>query len=199
MQMLTHRQVGTGRELGEWWCLDPSKNVDERVTQSVLRQVDQLLDAWYEKWEYFINDGEYLSNRVPSTHTLTCPSEEGRGAVLDYLGRCCRFWLNSYATQHLRTSSTGLNSIQQNQIRTCVKYASHVLDWPLDLSPFEKESLRYIPEAGGTMVAYCCLFIVASYQTFGSILPDFHSDLDKVDAAAQLMGMYKSCPDSTSS
>lgn len=73
------------------------------------------------------------------------------------------------------------------QVRACAKQAIRVLDWPLDLSPFEKETLRYIPESEKIMITFCCLFIVASYQTFWTTLVDMHANLDKVDAAAQLM------------
>jgi hypothetical protein len=107
--------------------------------------------------------------------------------VLDYYGRCSRFTINSYATKHLSSSPAGLTPIQINQVRNCVIYASRVLDWPLDLSPFQKESLRYISESGGIMVSFCCLYILASCQTFGSSIPDLLNSLDKVTMAAQLM------------
>jgi hypothetical protein len=118
---------------------------------------------------------------------LTRLLEDGRGAKLDYHGRCARFWINSYATKHLHSSPTCLTAIQKDQIRTCIVYATRVLDWPLDLSPFQKESLRYVPESGSIMVSYCCFYIIASCQTFASNIPDLISSIDKVVLAAQLM------------
>jgi hypothetical protein len=118
---------------------------------------------------------------------LTISLEEGRGTVLDYYGRCTRFWINSYATKNLQSSLTGLTPVQKNQIRTCVFHAGCVLDWPLDLSPFQKESLRYIPESGGIMVSFCCLFIIESCHTFGSSILDIHAGVNKVAAAAHLI------------
>jgi hypothetical protein len=174
--------------LGEWWCLrDSSQVIDERETESALREADKLIDEWYRKWKYYIEDGLYPSELTSPSNILIFALEEGRGAKLDYLGRCSRFWINSYATKHLQTSSSGLNPVQKDQIRRCVLYASRVLDWPLDMSPFQKESLRFVSESSSIMVSFCCLYIVASCQTFGSSIPELFINLDKVVAAAQLM------------
>lgn len=120
--------------------------------------------------------------------------EDGRGIKMDYLGRCARFWISSYATRHLQSSRTGLTNIQKNQVHTCIVNAINVLDWPLNLSPFQKETLRYVPESGGVMVSYCCLYIVATCQTFGSTIPDLFVNLDKVIDAANLI--LEMAPDS---
>jgi len=113
--------------------------------------------------------------------------DDVRGGTLDYYGRCGRFWLSRCATKHLQRPSPELTPFQRVQFRTCITYAIRVLDWPLDLSPFQKDSLRYMPESAAVMISYCCMFIIASCQTFGSSMPELYAILDKVEAAAQLM------------
>jgi hypothetical protein len=108
------------------------------------------------------------------------------GVVLDYLGRCARFNIHSYATRYIRNSPEGLSPLQKDQVRRCVVYARGVLDWALNLSPIQKDRFRYVSESAGIMISFCCLFIIASCQTFTSSIPNVFESLDKVVAAAQL-------------
>lgn len=158
------------QELGEWWCPpDPSKKRDDNATESMLLKVDREIDDWYSKWGRYIHCGDVC------------------GVVLDYLGRCARFNINSYATRYLRSSSEGLSPLQNDQVRRCTAYASDVLDWLLNLRPIQKDRFRCVCESASTMVSFCCLFIIASCQTFSSSVPNVFESLDKVTTAAQLM------------
>jgi hypothetical protein len=120
-------------------------------------------------------------------HRLISIALDVYGAVLDYFGRCRRFNITSYATRYLKNSSAGLSPVQQDQLRRCVIYASSVLDWPLNLTPIQKDRFRYVPESASIMMSLCCLFILASCQTFTSSIPNTFESVEKVIMAAQLM------------
>lgn len=158
---------------------------NENETNSILRDADQLIDTWYHRWDGFINGGQ--SSTKPLDQLAEMYLENERGGILAYLGRCARFSIHRHATRSLQPSITVLSTLQKKQIQTCVYHAGRVLDWPLDLSPIQKDSLRYISESGGIMVSFCCLFIVASCQAFRSRIPDLSESLEKVKATARLM------------
>lgn len=123
----------------------------------------------------------FLHKLIPTTLGEVC------GVVLDYLGRCARFNIHSYTTRYIRNSPEGLTPLQKDQVRRCVVYATGVLDWPLNLSPIQKDRFRYVSESADIMISFCCLFIIASCQTFTSSIPNIFESLDKVIAAAQLI------------
>lgn len=66
-------------------------------------------------------------------------------------------------------------------------HANDLLEWLLTRTPIQKERIRYVSESGGTMIAFCCIFIIASCQTFTAIILNVHEILNNVNAAARLM------------
>lgn len=52
--------------LGEWWCLpEASEHPDEALIESMLKETDSLIDAWYRKWWDYINHGTFHFSSLP--------------------------------------------------------------------------------------------------------------------------------------
>lgn len=51
----------------------------------------------------------------------------------------------------------------------------------------QKERIRYVSETGGTMIAFCCIIIIAGCQTFTASIFNVNEILDTVNAVARLM------------
>ncbi|KFY80001.1 hypothetical protein V499_01081 [Pseudogymnoascus sp. VKM F-103] len=158
------------KQLGEWWCLpDPTDDIDDIATEAILTEAGNAIDAWYDKWGSFIRN------------------DDGVGAVLDLLGRYARFCISNYVVRCLPNSYHGLSSRQKDRVRCCVACANHVLNWPLNLRPIQKEKLRYVSDSGSIMLKFSALFIIAGCQTFSSCIPNVSQCLENVRAVGQLI------------
>lgn len=113
--------------------------------------------------------------------------DDGRGAILDYLGRFTRFGVSTFGVRHLKNASEGLSPLQEKQVRRCNSYAAQVLDWPLELGPVKRDQLRYISDYSWVMILFCCHFIVSACGTFPSIISDASTNLEKTAQIAQLI------------
>jgi len=113
--------------------------------------------------------------------------KDDRGAFLEYHGRYTQFCITSYAVKCFRSSPQGLTPLQTAQIARCVKCANHVIDWPLNSGPIQKDRLRYVDDSACIMISFCALFILSTCQTFTSCIPDISECLNNVTEAAQLM------------
>jgi len=155
----------------------------------MLLEADKEIDAWYNKWRDHIHQGMLTLEGVNLPRTDFVLFADERGAVLDYLGRYTRFCILSYAVRFLRhsTQEQGLSLLQRDQVRSCVLCANRVLDWPLRLGPVQKDRLRYVTDTRCIMISFCCLFIIASCQTFASSIPNTFECLENVKASARLM------------
>lgn len=105
--------------------------------------------------------------------------EEVRGGTLDYLGRFSRFSFHSHAARALQSHAGDVTPQREKQIKLCVYHVGRVLDWALDLSLYKRERVRYIAKSSGIIVSCCCLFNLASCQTFGSRVKGLYENLDK--------------------
>ncbi|KAL2071835.1 hypothetical protein VTL71DRAFT_13070 [Oculimacula yallundae] len=157
-------------ELKEWWCVQPLDFSDAMVetrTELASQEVERELEAWRAERR------EYMEGGLD-------------GAILDYYSRCMKFCFSSYAIRRLRKSSGGISELQKHQVRRCVINANDVLIWNFQRSPVQKERIKYVPESSCTMTSFCCLFIIASCQTFGSTISGIEETLNNVILTAKL-------------
>jgi hypothetical protein len=107
--------------------------------------------------------------------------------ILDYHARFTRFYMTSYAIRSLKKNPQGLSPLEKSQIKRCVANGNRVLEWPLNLSPIQKDKLRSIADAPYTTVSFVCLFIISACQCFPFLVQDNAGALENVTEIARLM------------
>lgn len=113
-----------------------------------------------------------------------------QGSDLDFHIRFTQFCITTYSIRPLEINEYGTDHLlpaQKEAIAECIKAASQVLVWALDLGPVSKDRLRYLGDFGFVMLSFCAFFILQASQAFGPAIPDGDEYFDTTEEAAQLM------------
>ena len=179
--------------LGEWWC-SPPEGKGFHETLSILEDADAALQVWSQRWGLVELQGR------PDLGTGSPPT--GASTAVDFHFRFTRFCISTFATRtvhHQSLATTGLTDGESSpspakisaaitlSVLKSAHIASHCCDFMLDLSPLQKDSLRYIADFGFAMISFCCLYIINAFELFGSRHAVINNYIRKVEQAAHLM------------